>query len=65
MSEIFRKLLPDPLPQSEAELLTALQEIIQSIALLGLWRAKFFENAACHHRIHLALKPLLLLYKKK
>ena len=26
----------------------ALREIMQEIALLGLWRSKFFENAACY-----------------
>ena len=28
--------------------LNALREILQEIALLGLWRAKFFEKAACY-----------------
>ena len=28
--------------------INALREILQEIALLGLWRAKFFEKAACH-----------------
>ena len=46
MSDMLKKLLPDPLPQSERELITALRELIQSIALLGLWRAKFFEHVA-------------------
>ncbi len=27
--------------------INALREILQEIALLGLWRAKFFEKAAC------------------
>lgn len=32
--------------QSEQEYINALKEIFQEIALLGLWRAKFFEQAA-------------------
>ena len=28
--------------------INALREILQEIALLGLWRAKFFEKAACY-----------------
>lgn len=32
--------------QSQADYVNALKEIIQEIALLGLWRSKFFERAA-------------------
>ena len=32
--------------QSERDYINALKEIFQEIALLGLWRAKFFEHAA-------------------
>lgn len=32
--------------ESREEYLNALKEIVQEIALLGLWRAKFFEHAA-------------------
>jgi predicted nucleotidyltransferase component of viral defense system len=46
MNELIRKMLPSPLPASPGELLVALREILQSIALLGLWRAKFFNEAA-------------------
>jgi predicted nucleotidyltransferase component of viral defense system len=31
---------------TEAQTTQALKEIIQEIALVGLWRAKFFEHAA-------------------
>lgn len=33
-------------PQSLSDYENALKEIIQEIALLGMWRAKFFETAA-------------------
>ena len=33
-------------PQTLADHENALQEIVQELALLGLWRAKFFEHAA-------------------
>ena len=46
MSDLLKNLLPSPLPESAGALLTALRELLQSLALLGLWRAKFFEHAA-------------------
>ena len=46
MNDLIKKLLPDPLPRSERELITLVRELLQSIALLGLWRGKFFEQAA-------------------
>jgi predicted nucleotidyltransferase component of viral defense system len=46
MNELIRKMLPSPLPATPGELLVALREILQSVALLGLWRAKFFNEAA-------------------
>lgn len=33
-------------PKSKQEYLVALREILQEIALLGLWRSKFFDHAA-------------------
>ena len=33
-------------PQTLADHEHALKEIVQELALLGLWRAKFFEHAA-------------------
>ena len=33
-------------PQTLADYENALKEIVQELALLGLWRAKFFEHAA-------------------
>lgn len=42
----MKSLLPDPLPDTSAGMVNALREIIQSLALQGLWRAKFFEHAA-------------------
>lgn len=46
--------MPDPLSamlaryelRSREDALHALREIIQEVALLGLWRAKFFDRAA-------------------
>ena len=32
--------------RTEADYVNALREIMQEIALLGLWRSKFFERAA-------------------
>jgi predicted nucleotidyltransferase component of viral defense system len=46
MEKWIKSLLPDPLPDTSAGMVNALREIIQSMALLGLWRAKFFEHAA-------------------
>lgn len=39
-------MLPDPLPLTTAGMINSLRETMQSLALLGLWRAKFFEHAA-------------------
>ena len=38
--------MPEPLPDTPGEFLNALREVMQSLALIGLWRAKFFNNAA-------------------
>ncbi len=46
MNELLKRLMPTPLPDSPTEILMALREIMQHIALLGLWRAKFFNEAA-------------------
>ena len=46
MNSLIRSILPDPLPGNVNGLVNALREIMQSLALLGLWRAKFFEHAA-------------------
>ncbi len=46
MNEQLRRLMPEPLPDTPGEFLNALREVIQSLALIGLWRAKFFNNAA-------------------
>lgn len=46
MNEALRSLLQRYTPRSADEYENALKEIIQEIALLGLWRAKFFEKAA-------------------
>ena len=42
----IEELLKEYHPKSKNEYVNAIQEIIQEIALLGLWRAKFFEHAA-------------------
>lgn len=38
--------MPSPMPETTDAMLTALRELLQSLALLGLWRAKFFEHTA-------------------
>ncbi|MCX6162003.1 MAG: nucleotidyl transferase AbiEii/AbiGii toxin family protein [Ignavibacteriae bacterium] len=46
MNDLIKSLLPSPLPDTADTMLTAVREILQSLALLGLWRSKFFEHAA-------------------
>lgn len=46
MNNLLKNMLPDPLPQTQSELINVLRELMQSLALLGLWRARFFEHAA-------------------
>ncbi len=46
MQDAVKKMLARYDCQSTAEYTNALQEILQEIVLLGLWRSKFFEHAA-------------------
>lgn len=46
MNEVIRQMLAAYEIQSLDDSLRALREIMQEIALLGLWRSKFFEKAA-------------------
>lgn len=46
MSSVIEEMLKIYTPQSKMEYEGAIQEIMQEIALMGLWRAKFFEHAA-------------------
>lgn len=46
MTNTIESLLEDYHPKSKSEYERAIQEIIQEISLMGLWRAKFFEHAA-------------------
>ena len=46
MTATIERLLEDYKPKSKNEYGNAIHEIMQEIALLGLWRAKFFEHAA-------------------
>ena len=46
MENLIRSLLPGPAPQTTNGFVNAVREIMQSLALLGFWRAKFFEHAA-------------------
>jgi hypothetical protein len=46
MNQLLKSLLPAPLPKTKEGLILVLREVMQSLALLGLWRAKFFETAA-------------------
>ncbi len=46
MHEAVTRMLAKYAPKSIDDSVAALREIIQEVALLGLWRAKFFEHAA-------------------
>jgi hypothetical protein len=46
MNEAVIRMLAKYEPKSVDDSVRALREIIQEVALLGLWRAKFFEHAA-------------------
>ena len=46
MNEAVRQILANYEIRSVEDSLRALREVMQEIALLGLWRSKFFENAA-------------------
>jgi hypothetical protein len=46
MNEAIRQMLASYEIRTVEDSLRALREIMQEIALLGLWRSKFFENAA-------------------
>lgn len=46
MTTTVERLLENYTPKSKTDYENALQEIMQEIALMGLWRAKFFEHAA-------------------
>jgi hypothetical protein len=43
INQMLRKYQRDSMEEEKG----ALREIFQEIALLGLWRSKFFEKAAC------------------
>lgn len=46
MNETIEEMLQKYSPKSQVEQERALREILQEIALVGLWRGKFFEHAA-------------------
>jgi predicted nucleotidyltransferase component of viral defense system len=46
MTQVIEEMLKNYAPRSKTEYEGAIQEILQEIVLLGLWRAKFFEQAA-------------------
>lgn len=46
MNQIINQMLKQRAIESIDQKKNALKEIIQEIALLGLWRSKFFEHAA-------------------
>ena len=46
MNEAVRQMLASYVIRSAGDSLRALREVMQEIALLGLWRSKFFEKAA-------------------
>ena len=46
MNPMLRQMLGRYACRNEAEYVNAIREIMQELALLGLWRSKFFEHAA-------------------
>ena len=46
MTAVIEQLLANYVPKSKNEYENAIHEIMQELALLGLWRAKFFDHAA-------------------
>ena len=46
MTSTIESMLKNYNPRSKSEYEGAIQEIMQEIALMGLWRSKFFEHAA-------------------
>ena len=46
MNSLIKSMLPDPAPQTANGMVNAVREIMQSLVLLGLWRARFFEHTA-------------------
>lgn len=46
MSQVIEEMLKSYTPQSKTDYEGAIQEIMQEITLMGLWRANFFEQAA-------------------
>ena len=46
MHDAIRSMLDRYECQSRDDYVNALREILQDVALLGLWRSKFFEHAA-------------------
>ena len=46
MHEAIRPMLDRYAPETRDDYVNALREILQGLALLGLWRSKFFEHAA-------------------
>lgn len=46
MHQVVKQMLDKYACKSQNDYLNALKEIVQEIALLGLWRAKFYEKAA-------------------
>lgn len=46
MDNKLKNLLGTQLPETKDGMLYALRQVMQSIALLGLWRARFFEHAS-------------------
>jgi predicted nucleotidyltransferase component of viral defense system len=46
MSQVIEEMLKNYTPRSKTDYEGAIQEIMQEITLMGLWRSKFFEHAA-------------------
>ncbi|MEZ5303166.1 MAG: nucleotidyl transferase AbiEii/AbiGii toxin family protein [Verrucomicrobiales bacterium] len=46
MNDLLESMLARYSPSTLADYENALREIVQELALLGLWRSKFYEHAA-------------------
>lgn len=46
MNDAVRQMIARRRPETPGEYLRALREVLQELALLGLWRGKFYEHAA-------------------
>lgn len=48
MDDVVRQMIARHRPDTPADHIRALREVLQELALLGLWRSKFYEHAALY-----------------